>query len=184
MIRHIARCINDWDNVPDNWIVLDVAEENAEMDITSDTVLHNLSISDSRFVMVVSALRLLIRAESPIDNAMYIPSVVFSLLELPPDSEVRFVFVLFYFVLNTNSMIQFFEIKYYQISLNYFALVLLLHMKRHSRLVAIFCRFSLRNKDLSMPLLNKVHYGDFFGFSRDRVGLMTRHLIRKIKMMC
>lgn len=55
---------------------------------------------------------------------------------------------------------------------------------RHSRLVAIYCRFLLRNKALSMLLLSKVHYGGYFGFLRDRVDLMMLLWIRRARMIC
>jgi hypothetical protein len=40
--------------------------------------------------MVMSALRILIRADSHIDDVVYVPSVLLSFLELPQDSEVRY----------------------------------------------------------------------------------------------
>jgi len=87
LISYIARCINNCDDLPEGWIRLDVSEINVGAVITSDTVLRNVPITDRRFIMVISALRLLIRADSPIDDSLYVPSVLISLIELPQDSE-------------------------------------------------------------------------------------------------
>jgi hypothetical protein len=90
LINYIARCINDCDDLPEGWIELDLSETNVGECIVSNTSLRTVPITDRRFIMVISALRLLIRADSPIDDVLYIPSVLLSLLELPQDSEVRY----------------------------------------------------------------------------------------------
>ena len=90
LVSYIARCINAYDNLPEGWIELNIFTINTKGDLVPDTLLDTVSITDRRFIMVMSALRILIRADSHIDDAVYVPSVLLSFLELPQDSEVRY----------------------------------------------------------------------------------------------
>jgi hypothetical protein len=90
LVSYIARCINAYDNLPEGWIELNISTINTKGDLVPDTLLDTVSITDRRFIMVMSALRILIRADSHIDDAVYVPSVLLSFLELPQDSEVRY----------------------------------------------------------------------------------------------
>jgi len=87
LINYIARCINGCNSLPEDWVELNLPGMKPEEEIVSENLLETVSITDRRFVMVVSALRLLIRADTPIDDTLYAPSVLLSLLELPQGSE-------------------------------------------------------------------------------------------------
>lgn len=88
LINYIARCINGYDGLPEDWIELDVSTTESDTDAITGAPLSTVSINDRRFIMVMSALRILVRADSPIEDVVFIPSVLLSLLELPQDSEV------------------------------------------------------------------------------------------------
>jgi hypothetical protein len=90
LVNYIARCINKYDDLPEDWIELNVSTIDTEGDVVPGTLLDTVSITDRRFIMVMSALRILIRADSHIDDVVYVPSVLLSFLELPQDSEVRY----------------------------------------------------------------------------------------------
>jgi DnaJ homolog subfamily C member 13 len=88
LAAYVARCINESKNLPDNWVALTVPDT---IDDTGD--LDTVAINDQRFIMVLSALRLLVRAEGLVDDVLCgkctpVPSILLSLLELPQDSEV------------------------------------------------------------------------------------------------
>jgi hypothetical protein len=88
LVGYIASCINASKNLPKDWIPLtmpDIPGESADLD--------SVPINDRRFIMVISALRLLVRADGLVDDVLFehtttIASVLLSLLELPQDSEV------------------------------------------------------------------------------------------------
>lgn len=93
LTHFIARCINGSDDLPQGWIEIPIsgAEQPLDEHIKS---LDIVSIADRRFIMVITALRLLVRADGLIedvlcDSSSNISSVLLSLLELPQDSEVR-----------------------------------------------------------------------------------------------
>lgn len=90
LVNYIARCINEYDGLPEGWIGLNVSQIDTESQIMAGTPLNTVMITDRRFIMVMSALRILVRADSPIDDGVFMPSVLLSLLELPQDSEVRY----------------------------------------------------------------------------------------------
>ena len=91
LVNYIARCINKYDHLPEGWIDLNITAIEAEESTDRGALLDTVPITDRRFIMVMSALRILIRADSSIDDIVYVPSVLFSLLELPQDSEVSYV---------------------------------------------------------------------------------------------
>ncbi|KAG7366914.1 heat shock protein DnaJ domain protein [Nitzschia inconspicua] len=84
---YIARCINSSKDLPEDWIALTLPQVPDEREDGT-----SMAITDRRFIMVISALRLLVRADGLVDDVLYeggttIPSVLLSLLELPQDSE-------------------------------------------------------------------------------------------------
>jgi DnaJ family protein C protein 13 len=91
----VAQCIDESSELPEGWVNLSISEiDSKSLDL--DTV----SINDKRFIMVISALRLLVRADGLVDDVLYeqstnFTSVLLSLLELPQDSEVS---IGFYYV--------------------------------------------------------------------------------------
>lgn len=89
LVNYIARCINGYDGLPDDWIELDVSTIESETKALTDAPLSTVPIHDRRFIMVMTALRILVRADSPVEDTVFKPSVLLSLLELPQDSEVR-----------------------------------------------------------------------------------------------
>ncbi len=89
LVNYVARCINKYDDLPEGWIELSIAQSDVEKEVMSGSLLKTVPITDRRFVMVMTALRILVRADSAIDDVVFIPSVLLSLLELPQDSEVR-----------------------------------------------------------------------------------------------
>jgi DnaJ family protein C protein 13 len=92
----IAKCINASQDLPKDWVRLSVShkqQEDPESDI-QEPILNSVSISDRRFLLVITALRILVRVDGLIDDVLCetssnVPSVLLSLLELPQDSEVR-----------------------------------------------------------------------------------------------
>ena len=89
LVDYIARCINEHDDLPEGWIELNIARADAEKEMMSGSILKTVPITDRRFIMVMTALRILVRADSAVDDVVFIPSILLSLLELPQDSEVR-----------------------------------------------------------------------------------------------
>lgn len=88
----LARCINSSGHLPDGWIEIPISGSDQATDEAS-TSLDMTSITDTRFIMAISALRVLIRSDRLIDDVLCdsstnVPSVVLSLLELPQESEV------------------------------------------------------------------------------------------------
>jgi hypothetical protein len=102
LTNFIAKCINSSKDLPDSWSPLPMSEAQ-EDDHSPDLVealLTSVSIRDRRFVLVISALRILVRVDGLIDDVLCetsanLPPVLLSLLELPQDSEVRFIFIVF-----------------------------------------------------------------------------------------
>lgn len=89
LATYVATCINGSKELPKNWISLcmpNMSVENEDID--------PVAITDRRFIMVLSALRILVRADCLVDDVLFdqstnISSILLSLLELPQDSEVR-----------------------------------------------------------------------------------------------
>jgi hypothetical protein len=93
----IARSINDSSDLPKGWVelTLSVDSESKEKDGDEESFLASVPIRDKRFVMAITALKILVRVDGLIDDVLCddsarIASVLLSLLELPQDSEVRF----------------------------------------------------------------------------------------------
>lgn len=114
LVDYVARCINDSSAVPRGWIRLAVTEKTSSIDNETDepeetavdadddgdvvdvdeVVVPSVGITDQRFILVISALRILARVDGLIDDVLCakstnVPSVILSLLELPQESEVR-----------------------------------------------------------------------------------------------
>ncbi|KAL3930367.1 MAG: hypothetical protein SGBAC_011798 [Bacillariaceae sp.] len=94
LTHFIARCLNESDRFPAEWIKLQIQKENSDLDEydADDTELEFVQISDRRFVAIVTALRILVRVDGLVDDALCdastnLASVVLSLLELPQDTE-------------------------------------------------------------------------------------------------
>jgi hypothetical protein len=88
----VARCLNKSEHFPENWIKLQVSENRPVFDLDKQ-LLDCVSVIDGRFVLTITALRILARVDGLIDDflcdtATNMPSVLLSLLELPQDSEV------------------------------------------------------------------------------------------------
>jgi hypothetical protein len=89
----IARSINDSEDLPSGWVKLPMSVDETEDTSSGENILGSVPIRDRRFVMALSALRILVRVDGLIDDVLCevttsIPSVLLSLLELPQDSEV------------------------------------------------------------------------------------------------
>lgn len=93
LTEYIARCINHSNDLPEAWIGLPVSESSDDESAAGQS-LATVSIVDRRFIAILSALRILVRADGLIDDVLCqqstgIPSVLLSFLEMPHDSEVR-----------------------------------------------------------------------------------------------
>ncbi|KAL3922961.1 MAG: hypothetical protein SGILL_001924 [Bacillariaceae sp.] len=88
LLCFMARCINEFNDLPSDWIGLALPDT-----VDDHSNLNVVAISDRRFIMVISALRTLVRADGLIDDVLFeksttVPSVLLSLLELPQDAEI------------------------------------------------------------------------------------------------
>ena len=97
ILDFIARSINDSNDLPKGWVelTLPVDNESEKEDGDEESALASVPIRDKRFVMAITALKILVRVDGLIDDVLCddstrIASVLLSLLELPQDSEVRF----------------------------------------------------------------------------------------------
>lgn len=93
LATYVATCINRSKELPENWIALSVPN----IPVESESI-DAVAISDRRFIMVISALRILVRADGLVDDVLFdqsttISSILLSLLELPQDSEVSLLFL-------------------------------------------------------------------------------------------
>jgi hypothetical protein len=91
LVSFIGRCINESKDLPADWIRLTLPGV-----VDDSSAIEPVPIMDRRFIMVISALRTLVRADGLIDDIIFdkstpIPSVLLSLLELPQDAEVSLV---------------------------------------------------------------------------------------------
>jgi hypothetical protein len=90
----IARSINASEDLPVGWVKLPLlVEEEPSVADPEEEVPVIVSIRDQRFVMAITALRILVRVDGLIDDVICetstsVPSILLSLLELPQDSEV------------------------------------------------------------------------------------------------
>ena len=90
----IARSINKSEELPEGWVKLEtfLEKEGVKESDFGETV-GSVPIRDRRFVMAISALKILVRVDGLVDDVLSnissgVPSVLLSLLELPQDSEV------------------------------------------------------------------------------------------------
>ena len=95
ILGFIALCMNQSTELGDGWVEL--SQSTMLSDRTNEEA-SKLSISDVRFNMAVMALSLLVRIDGLVDDVLCDSSkqptaVLLSLLELPPNSEVRSIFL-------------------------------------------------------------------------------------------
>jgi hypothetical protein len=144
----LARCINGSGHLPDGWIEIPMSGGGESTDEATAN-LEVASINDTRFIMAISALRLLIRSDRLIDDVLCdsstnVPSVVLSLLELPQKSEVSDLPC---------------DFLYAMTSISFFLL-----SSRPLRLVATSSQYLARIKNLLTLWLSRALYGDCSGF--------------------
>jgi DnaJ family protein C protein 13 len=93
LLAFVAKCIDSSKDLPVGWLALDLTAE--DLDISGmSTTLKDMSIDDRKFVLVVTALKILVRTDGLIDDVLCnldvgATPVLLSLLELPQESEVR-----------------------------------------------------------------------------------------------
>ena len=91
LLAFVGQAMNGSKELPDDWMDLDVASQ--ELDVSGMSVSPGaLSIKDRKFVLVITALKILVRSDGLIDEVLCSPDVraapvLLSLLELPQDSE-------------------------------------------------------------------------------------------------
>ena len=97
LTSYVASCINESKFVPEGFISLDVIKDGAREGVRPDVV----SIVDRQFVMALSSLQILAKADgildeifSQQDSTTGLSSLFFTLLEMPQDSEVSDFFFL------------------------------------------------------------------------------------------
>ena len=68
----VAKCINGSKTLPEDWVKLNLSDENKEKSSSSpdDNGVDGVSTSDRRFVSVLSALRVLVRVDGLIDDVL------------------------------------------------------------------------------------------------------------------
>jgi hypothetical protein len=89
IVNCVANCLNDAKLSP-NWIPIK-SDENS---VTNEPAMTKMSSTSNEFLLVMNTLRILCRVDGLLDDALnqasnVVPSVLLSLLELPPQSEVR-----------------------------------------------------------------------------------------------
>jgi hypothetical protein len=89
IIACVANCLNDA-QLSSTWIRI----KTAEISVSNEPAVTKMSLTNNEFLLVMNALRILCRVDGLLDEALHqtpcvVPSVLLSLLELPPQSEVR-----------------------------------------------------------------------------------------------
>jgi len=91
LLSFIAQTMNGSKELPDDWMDLEVPSE--EIDVSGMSVTPGgVLVDDRKFVLVITALKMLVRSDGLIDEVLCNPAVraapiLLSLLELPQDSE-------------------------------------------------------------------------------------------------
>lgn len=91
LLAFIATTVNKSDQVPDDWMNLEVSSDNLDISGMPKTP-GGLSVYDRTFVLAIAALKILVRSDGLVDEVLCSPEVgaapiLLSLLELPQDSE-------------------------------------------------------------------------------------------------